>query len=131
MIHVDLWDSSFDKFELGGPRPDCPTCGTHEYEFLNAEAGTRITSLCGRDAVQVSVAGTRGGNGANAGGMSLEDLAERLRRGGATGVQQNPFLLRANIDGHEFTVFPDGRAIIKGTQDEAEATTLYARYVGM
>lgn len=125
MIHIDLWDGSFDKFELGSPRPDCPTCGTHQYEFLNAEAGARTTSLCGRDAVQVSVAGTQAGT------MSLEDLAERMRAGGATDIHQNPFLLRANIDGHEFTVFPDGRAIIKGTHDEAEAATLYARYVGM
>lgn len=124
MVHVDLWDSSYDKFELGPPRPECPTCGAHEYEFLNAEAGTRTTSLCGRDAVQVSVTGSRGE------GMDLDSLAERLRLGGAKDVRSNPFLLRATVDGHEFTVFPDGRAIIKGTQDEAQAATLYARYVG-
>ncbi len=125
MVHIDLWDGSYDKFELGPPRPDCPTCGQHQYEFLNAEAGTRTTSLCGRDAVQVLVAGSRGE------GMALEDLAERLRKGGATDVRYNPFLLRAQVDGREFTVFPDGRTIIKGIQDEAEALTLYARYVGM
>jgi adenylyltransferase/sulfurtransferase len=130
MVHIDLWDGSFDKFELGPPRPDCPACGTHQYEFLDAEAGTRTTSLCGRDAVQVSVARSRGG-GNIAADMSLADLAERLRRGGATDVRHNPLLLRATVDGHEFTVFPDGRAIIKGTQDEAEAATLYARYVGV
>jgi adenylyltransferase/sulfurtransferase len=28
------------------------------------------------------------------------------------------------------TVFPDGRAIIKGTQDTALARGLYAKYVG-
>jgi adenylyltransferase/sulfurtransferase len=28
------------------------------------------------------------------------------------------------------TVFPDGRAIIKGTQDPAIARSLYARYIG-
>ena len=45
---------------------------------------------------------------------ALETLAERMRQGGATEVRQNAFLLRATVDGHEFTVFPDGRAIIKG-----------------
>ncbi|MGE5602036.1 MAG: ThiF family adenylyltransferase [Nitrososphaerales archaeon] len=128
MVHVDLWEGSFDTFELGPPRPDCPACGTHQYEFLSTEAGTRTTSLCGRDAVQVSVTGSRGAG--NAAGMSLEDLAERLRQGGALDVRSNPFLLRATVDGREFTVFPDGRAIIKGVQDEAQAATLYARYVG-
>jgi adenylyltransferase/sulfurtransferase len=62
--------------------------------------------------------------------MSLDNLAERMRLGGATDVRSNPFLLRATVDGHEFTVFPDGRAIIRGTHDEAQAATLYARYIG-
>ena len=123
MIHVDLWDDSFDKFDLGGPRPDCPTCGQHDYIFLNAEAGARTTALCGRDAVQVSVLG--------APMVSLPNLAERLRAAQVGEIQVNAYLLRAQIDGYEFTVFPDGRAIIKGTNDEAVAATLYARYVGM
>jgi molybdopterin-synthase adenylyltransferase len=123
MIHIDLWDDSFDKFDLGGPRPDCPTCGQHEYIFLNAEAGARTTALCGRDAVQISVVG--------APMLSLPALAERLRGAQVGAIQVNAYLLRAQIDGYEFTVFPDGRAIIKGTNDEAVAATLYARYVGM
>ena len=123
MIHIDLWDDSFDKFDLGGPRPDCPTCGQHEYIFLNAEAGARTTALCGRDAVQVSVVG--------APMLSLPALAERLRTAQVGAIQVNAYLLRAQIDSYEFTVFPDGRAIIKGTNDEAVAATLYARYVGM
>ena len=28
------------------------------------------------------------------------------------------------------TVFPDGRAIVKGTQDPAVARSLYSRYIG-
>jgi molybdopterin-synthase adenylyltransferase len=123
MIHVDLWDDSFDRFDLGGPRPDCPACGRHDYAFLNAEAGARTTALCGRDAVQVSVLG--------APMLSLPALAERLRAAQVGAIQVNTYLLRAQIDGYEFTVFPDGRAIIKGTNDEALAATLYARYVGM
>lgn len=123
MIHVDLWEDTFDKFEIGGPRPDCPTCGKREFAFLNAEAGTRLTALCGRDAVQVSVVG--------APMLNLSALAERLREAQVGPVQVNPYLLRAEINGFQFTVFPDGRAIIKGTNDESVAATLYARYIGM
>jgi adenylyltransferase/sulfurtransferase len=43
----------------------------------------------------------------------------------------NDFLLRLKVDGYEVTVFPDARAIIKGTDDPAVARTVYARYVGM
>ncbi len=123
MIHMDLWEDSFDRFDLGDPRPDCPTCGRHDYQFLNAEAGARATSLCGRDAVQVNVAGTRP--------MDLAALAARLRTARVGNIQANAYLLRAQIDGFELTIFPDGRAIIKGTSDEAVAATLYARYVGV
>ena len=123
MIHVDLWDGTYERFELGGPRPDCPTCGQGLFEFLNPEAGIRFTSLCGRDAVQVSTAG--------APGSISPALAERLRTAQVGTIRANPYLVRADIDGYEFTIFPDGRAIIKGTDDEAVAATLYARYVGM
>ena len=46
-------------------------------------------------------------------------------------VRANDFAVRASIDPYELTVFPDGRAIIKGTTDPAVARSLYARYVGM
>ncbi len=123
MIHVDLWENTFEKFTLGGPRPDCPTCGRREFAFLNAEAGTRLTALCGRDAVQVSVAAQSA--------INLAALADRLTAAQVGQVQVNSYLLRARIEGFDFTVFPDGRAIIKGTNDEAVAATLYARYVGV
>lgn len=133
MVHVDLWDGTYEKFDLGGPRPDCPTCGQRHFEFLTAEAGSRVASLCGRDAVQVSLAGVEtlspGEDLRHA--TSLPALADRLRAAGARDVRVNPYLLRAQIGDHEFTVFPDGRAIIKGTTDEAAAATLYAKYIGM
>ncbi len=122
MVHVDLWDNTYERFDLGGPRPDCPACGQRRFEFLSAEAGGRVTSLCGREAVQVNVVGAHN--------IDLVALAERLKVA-ADQVRVNPYLLRAVIAGHEFTVFPDGRAIIKGTTDEAAAATLYAKYVGM
>jgi hypothetical protein len=34
------------------------------------------------------------------------------------------------VAGHELTLFADGRAIIKGTKQPAEARTLYARFIG-
>jgi molybdopterin/thiamine biosynthesis adenylyltransferase len=123
MIYADLWEGSFDRFDLGGPRPDCPTCGRAEYPFLSAEAGARITSLCGRDAVQVSLIGAHT--------VDLGALADRLRASGVDDLQCNPYLLRAVLEGHEVTVFTDGRAIIKGTAEEARAANLYARYIGM
>ena len=45
-------------------------------------------------------------------------------------VKHNEYLVRFEIDGQEVTVFRDGRAIIKGTDDPAVARSIYARYVG-
>src|SRR5437667_265895 len=38
--------------------------------------------------------------------------------------------LKFLLDPYELTVFPDGRAIIKGTQDPALARGIYAKYIG-
>jgi adenylyltransferase/sulfurtransferase len=59
----------------------------------------------------------------------LPELAERLRPVGE--VSYNDFLLRFKVDTYELTIFPDARAIIKGTDDEQVARSIYARYIGM
>jgi adenylyltransferase/sulfurtransferase len=121
MFWMDLWENTSERLEL--PRqPDCPTCGQHHYEFLDSLAGTSSTSLCGRNAVQVR-SGMRGAK------LNLPDLAERLQPVGQ--VSYNDFLLRFLVDGYELTVFPDARAIIKGTDDEQVARSVYARFIGM
>ena len=60
--------------------------------------------------------------------LNFPELAARLSPLGE--VRHNAFMLRFATEGHEFTVFPDGRAIIKGTNDIAKARTLYAQFVG-
>ncbi|GAC1377771.1 MAG: molybdopterin-synthase adenylyltransferase MoeB [Ktedonobacteraceae bacterium] len=121
MFWMDVWENTSESIEL--PRqPDCPGCAKHEYEFLDTLSGSSSTSLCGRNAVQVRP-GRRGIN------LRLPDLAERLRPVGE--VSYNDFLLRFNVDTYEMTVFPDARAIIKGTDDEQVARSVYSRYIGM
>jgi len=119
MITVDLWDNTFEQFGIAGRNPDCPACGKGERRFLNAEVGSRTAVLCGRNAVQISNPGAR---------VSLPEIAKRLEPLGR--VEVNDYLLRAHIDGYEITLFPDGRAIIKGTEDPDLAKSLYARYIG-
>jgi adenylyltransferase/sulfurtransferase len=76
-------------------------------------------SLCGRNAVQIH-------EGARP--LDLKDLAERLAPLGP--VRANEFALRFEIPPYLLTVFPDGRAIVKGTTDVGLARSLYARYIG-
>jgi len=122
LINYDLLDHSLDRFQVLR-RPDCPACGQHDFEFLEAERGTRTATLCGRNAVQINPAGRES--------LDLDGLARRLRGAGVADVAVNPYLLRATLDGMEVTLFPDARAIVKGTEEESAARTLYAKYVGM
>lgn len=121
LIHMDVWSHDYERFQFPR-RADCPVCGeTPSFAFLDAQMGTTSTSLCGRNAVQVT---TFGG-----GRLDLAQV-ERAMRAVSAEVKRNEFLLKAQIDGYEFTVFPDNRAIIKGTADEDLAKSLYARYIG-
>ncbi len=121
LFWLDVWENTSERIEL--PRTaNCPTCAEHSYEFLEALAGTQSTSLCGRNAVQVR-------NGKRGVALDFTQLAERLHPIGE--VSYNDFLLRLTVDTYELTIFPDARAIIKGTADEQVARSVYARYIGM
>ena len=121
LLAFDLWDLTFNRIAIGERREDCVACGEHHYEFLDRSAPSQTTQLCGRDAVQILVH--------PAPHLALDALAGRLRSLGQ--VRVNQFLLRCAVDRYDLTVFPDGRAIIKGTSDDSEARAVYARYIGM
>lgn len=120
LIQIDVWRSDWRKIKLGAPNPDCETCGKRNFEFLEAEASEFSAVLCGRNAVQI--APPRNSQ------IDLQNLAEKLKN--LADVKQNEYLLRFNIDDYELTVFRDGRAIIRGTDDVSTARSIYAKYVG-
>jgi len=123
MVWMDVWENTSERIAL--PRqPDCPACGQHHYDFLDSLGESTSTTLCGRNAVQV-----RNHAGKSGEKLNFSELAERLQPVGT--VQYNEFLLRFIVDGYELTVFPDARAIIKGTADLQVARSIYARYIGM
>lgn len=116
----DLWTNDLERAEHLRRDPGCACCGARRFDYLEARATSQTTTLCGRNAVQVSPGCA----------VSL-DLAELGRRLGAAGdVTCTEHLVRFSVGGRELTVFADGRAIVKGTGDVAEARSLYARWVG-
>jgi adenylyltransferase/sulfurtransferase len=123
LIHMDAWHLTFQTVRVTRrtEEPGCPCCVRREFSFLEASSASHTTSLCGRDAVQITPAGSAT--------LSLPRLAERLRPLGS--VSENPFLLRFTVDGYQMTIFPDARAIVKGTTDPSVARSLYARYIGV
>ena len=115
---IDVWSGVIRQIDGPQPDPGCPTCGLREFAFLEGACRAALR-LCGRNAVQVHE---------RDGPLDLAGLKTRLEPLGE--VRTNEFALRFFISPYEMTVFPDGRAIIKGTSDAGIARSLYAKYVG-
>ena len=114
----DLWGGTSRSIAAGERDPDCPVCGKREFRHLDGQRSSPV-SLCGRNAVQLH-------NTTKA--LNLEELAYRLRSLGE--VRVNEFALRVSLPKFDVTVFPDGRAIVKGTTDIATARSIYAQIIG-
>jgi adenylyltransferase/sulfurtransferase len=127
MINIDVWENTIHQFKVARAYDvgECVCCKKRSFEFLEGKFASGTTTLCGRNAVQIAQ---------KLGGQKLDfdQIAARLRPHGE--VAANKFMIRAAItdsgSGYELTVFPDGRAIVKGTKDASVAKGIYAKYVG-
>ncbi len=127
LLQVDLWSN--DIHELNVARAydngDCRACKHEEFDYLDGREGSTADVLCGRDAVQLRP---------RSAGESLDfdELKHKLESHGR--VRVNEFMLTAWITDddtdYEITLFSNGRALVKGTQEAAEARSIYARYIG-
>jgi len=118
LISWDLWKNERAEVSTEKPRADCQTCAKRDFIHLAGTGRPHIT-LCGRNSVQIHEHHRP---------INLGDISERLRLHGS--VRRNDFVLKFWKGPFEMTLFPDGRAIIKGTTDTAVARSLYAKYVG-
>jgi molybdopterin-synthase adenylyltransferase len=118
LFSFDVWRNEHAEVAADKPRAGCRTCGEHEFRHLSGEGRPHIT-LCGRNSVQIHERHRP---------VDLAQMSERLSPLGT--VRHNDFVLKFWHEPYEMTLFPDGRAIIKGTTDKTVAKSLYARYVG-
>jgi molybdopterin-synthase adenylyltransferase len=118
LLSFDVWRNERAEVAADKPRAGCRACGEHEFPHLAGEGRPHIT-LCGRNSVQIHERHRP---------VDLAQLSEQLQPLGT--VRHNDFVLKFWQEPYEMTLFPDGRAIIKGTTDKTVARSLYARYVG-
>jgi molybdopterin/thiamine biosynthesis adenylyltransferase len=114
---ADLWLGPVRETSMPPRDPECPCCGGRDFVYLSRRRAP--VSLCGRNAVQIHE---------RLRPVDLNALAAHLE--GLGPVRSNGFALRFEEGAHEITVFPDGRAIIKGTTDVGVARSIYSRYIG-
>jgi adenylyltransferase/sulfurtransferase len=122
MTIVDLWSNQIRTVGVSRLHGElnCKTCGERDFPWLDGRRGASAVSLCGPNAVQLAPSISER--------ISLEDLAAKLRDVGA--VSLNKFLLRFEAEKYCVTVFADGRTIVGGTDDPAEARVVHAKYIG-
>ena len=118
LLSFDVWHNQRAEVGASKPRIGCRACGLKDFVHLAGEGRPHIT-LCGRNSVQIHERHRP---------LDFAEMSQRLSPHGA--VRHNAFVLKFWPEPYEVTLFPDGRAIIKGTTDTAVARSLYARYVG-
>ena len=114
----DVWTNEQAEIAAGKPRAGCRACGERDFVHL-AGAGRPHITMCGRNSVQIHE---------RARPIDFAEMQQRLEAHGL--VRHNEFVLKFWREPYEMTLFPDGRAIIKGTTDTGVARSLYARFVG-
>jgi adenylyltransferase/sulfurtransferase len=119
---LDVWTGAVRAIHAGGPLPGCSVCGERRFAHLAGE-GRPVITMCGRNQVQI-----------HEHNRPVDLIAMRSRLEGLGIVRANRFALQFAPEGNgaatQITLFPDGRAIIKGTTDPGVARSLYARYIG-
>ncbi len=118
LISSDVWSGRFQSVEIAR-FANCRACARREFSYLEGEAQPHVT-MCGRDSVQIHERSRA---------LDLAALGALLGPS-VESVRHNEFLLRFRVPPYEMTVFADGRAILKGSQDPAVARSLYARFIG-
>jgi len=118
LLSFDVWTNERSEISTAHPRSGCQICGEREFIHLEGKARPHIT-LCGRNSVQIHERERP---------IDFAEMSARLKPHGT--VRYNQLVLKFWRDDYEMTLFPDGRAIIKGTADTAVARSLYARYIG-
>jgi len=134
LLSIDAWSNRLRRVDVAGARDaaGCPCCGEGHFEFLAGDDAESTGVLCGLKAVQI-IPPRRPGAAAP---IDLASLARRLAPHGV--FRANRFLVRGVLTGErgedgepiELTIFPGGRAIIRGTSRPETARSVYARYIG-
>lgn len=127
-VTADLWTFRVREAALPGGSPNCPHCGelggAAATQSAVAPAGAdrpATVSLCGRDTVQVTLAGP----------LKLDSLRPALEARGCS-LTVNRYLVRAALPiptGERLAIFEDGRILVQGTSDGRRAEELCRLYV--
>ncbi len=117
LLFLDPWNGILEEVEVT-KRADCPACVLSKFDYLTRMV--KDIELCGRNAVHISSRGP----------VNIREINERLSHLPGLNLRLTDYTLHIRGRDFQMILFPDGRAIVKGT-DPARARSLYSRYVGL
>ncbi|HDR4572608.1 thiazole biosynthesis adenylyltransferase ThiF [Bacillus cytotoxicus] len=123
LVSFDVWKNEYSCMNVQKLKKDhCPSCGEKAiYPYLNKENTSKTAVLCGRNTVQIRPPHKEQ--------LDFHRYKELLRDRVAD-LTVNPYLLSFRADGKRLVAFQDGRVLVYGTKEIAEAKTIYHRYFG-
>ena len=127
MLNIDLWNNTISQLKVARAYEDgkCPCCKQRRFDYLDGALGSGATTLCGRDAVQLT-------HKQDTRDLDLDAIAMQLK--GHGDVVSSRYMLRAAITDngkpYSLSLFPDGRAIVHGTAEASVARSVYAKFIG-
>lgn len=115
LLTIDLWPFHQQNIAIESlKKPNCPTCGDHPtYPALN-RSKPKVQKLCGEGTVMIREENP----------LDLEMLKVALDSD-KVGYQYNAYFLNIHLAQHRIILFADGRGIVYGARDEAEALRVY------
>ena len=119
LIYIDVWTDRFDVIEVK-QREDCPACRRRSFDFLDGRVASSVSRLCGRNSVEIVPE--------KPAKLDLENLRDKIANLGD--ARFNGYLVIFKTGEWEIFIFPDARAIIKGTYDFSAARALYSKFIG-
>lgn len=112
---------TWEALPAPGKHPDCPTCSRGQFPILKGLESIKMDAICGSDSVQVFLEDCK---------INLSGIEETLRSSGFQ-VSVTPYFLRAiGKDGIEFSIFPHGKVIMKGSDKLELMEKFIASYIG-
>lgn len=116
LVYLDVWTGELKRIIVR----ENPACGTHKgrYTYLEGKP-TETVAICGKNAYQVKPEKK----------MKI-DLEKFSKKFGASGTRLLPGILHIGIGGSDISLFPDGRAIVRGAKTREQAHAIYNRAVG-
>jgi len=120
LIQYDCWSRRYSHIEI--PRNEsCLCCVQRRFDYLSPLTEDIVTKLCGRNMILIQPARQVV--------FDFPALARALAAAGT--VQSDKEMLVFRVDNMEMSLFKDGGAMIRGTEDKAIARSFYSRYLGL